>query len=42
MRGEQKQNELGPIDSTLARPETATDGDFWGIERVIAHEYFHN
>jgi len=26
----------------LARPETATDGDFWGIERVIAHEYFHN
>jgi len=26
----------------LARPETATDGDFLGIEGVIAHEYFHN
>ncbi|MFZ5798145.1 MAG: aminopeptidase N [Desulfobulbus sp.] len=26
----------------LARPETATDADFEGIERVIAHEYFHN
>ncbi|MCW7752619.1 aminopeptidase N [Desulfobotulus sp. H1] len=26
----------------LARPETATDGDFEGIESVIAHEYFHN
>jgi aminopeptidase N len=26
----------------LARPETATDGDFAGIEGVIAHEYFHN
>jgi aminopeptidase N len=26
----------------LARPETATDGDFQGVERVIAHEYFHN
>ncbi len=26
----------------LARPETATDRDFQGIERVIAHEYFHN
>jgi len=26
----------------LARPETATDGDFMGIEAVIAHEYFHN
>ena len=26
----------------LARPETATDGDFMGIETVIAHEYFHN
>jgi aminopeptidase N len=26
----------------LARPDTATDADFWGIERVIAHEYFHN
>ena len=26
----------------LAKPETATDGDFLGIESVIAHEYFHN
>ncbi|RED12972.1 aminopeptidase N [Pontivivens insulae] len=26
----------------LASPETATDGDFEGIESVIAHEYFHN
>jgi len=26
----------------LARPESATDADFEGIERVIAHEYFHN
>jgi aminopeptidase N len=26
----------------LARPETATDADFMGIESVIAHEYFHN
>jgi aminopeptidase N len=26
----------------LARPETATDGDFLGIEAVVAHEYFHN
>lgn len=26
----------------LALPETATDGDFLGVERVIAHEYFHN
>jgi aminopeptidase N len=26
----------------LARPETATDADFQGVERVIAHEYFHN
>jgi len=26
----------------LARPETATDADHHGIERVIAHEYFHN
>ena len=26
----------------LARPETATDADYQGIERVIAHEYFHN
>ena len=26
----------------LARPDTATDQDFQGIEAVIAHEYFHN
>jgi aminopeptidase N len=26
----------------LARPGTATDSDFLGIESVIAHEYFHN
>jgi len=26
----------------LARPGTATDADFLGIESVIAHEYFHN
>ncbi len=26
----------------LAKPETATDSDFDNIERVIAHEYFHN
>ncbi len=26
----------------LARPETATDTDYQGIEAVIAHEYFHN
>jgi aminopeptidase N len=26
----------------LARPETATDGDYQGIETVISHEYFHN
>ena len=26
----------------LATPETATDGSYLGIERVIAHEYFHN
>ncbi|GMQ95867.1 MAG: aminopeptidase N [Gammaproteobacteria bacterium] len=26
----------------LAKPETATDGDFAGVEGVIAHEYFHN
>jgi aminopeptidase N len=26
----------------LAKPETATDTDYQGIERVIAHEYFHN
>ena len=26
----------------LAKPETATDGDYQGVESVIAHEYFHN
>ena len=26
----------------LARPETATDQDYNGIESVVAHEYFHN
>jgi aminopeptidase N len=26
----------------LAKPETATDGDFDGIMAVVAHEYFHN
>ncbi len=26
----------------LASPETATDGDYYAIESVIAHEYFHN
>jgi len=26
----------------LARPETATDIDYLGIESVIGHEYFHN
>lgn len=26
----------------LANPQTATDGDFLGIEGVIGHEYFHN
>jgi aminopeptidase N len=26
----------------LARPDTATDGDYLDIDRVIAHEYFHN
>ncbi len=26
----------------LAKKETATDSDFEGVERVIAHEYFHN
>jgi aminopeptidase N len=26
----------------LAKPETATDSDYQGIEAVIAHEYFHN
>jgi aminopeptidase N len=26
----------------LAKPDTATDFDYQGIETVIAHEYFHN
>ncbi len=26
----------------LANKQTATDSDFEGVERVIAHEYFHN
>ncbi len=26
----------------LAKPDTATDRDYEGIEAVIAHEYFHN
>jgi len=26
----------------LARPDTATDSDYEGIEAVVAHEYFHN
>ena len=26
----------------LARPETATDSDYEGVEGVIGHEYFHN
>jgi len=26
----------------LARPDTATDADYHGIDRVVAHEYFHN
>ncbi|CAB1368640.1 aminopeptidase N [Denitratisoma oestradiolicum] len=26
----------------LARPDTATDSDYQNIDRVIAHEYFHN
>ena len=26
----------------LAKPETATDDDYLGIESVIGHEYFHN
>ncbi|MEM7305256.1 MAG: aminopeptidase N [Planctomycetota bacterium] len=26
----------------LAKPETATDDDYEGVEGVIAHEYFHN
>jgi aminopeptidase N len=26
----------------LARPDTATDGDYAQIESIVAHEYFHN
>jgi len=26
----------------LASPDTATDGDYLNIDRVVAHEYFHN
>lgn len=26
----------------LARPDTATDADYQGIDRVVGHEYFHN
>jgi aminopeptidase N len=26
----------------LARSDTATDGDYQNIDRVVAHEYFHN
>ncbi|MHB1229895.1 MAG: aminopeptidase N [Halothiobacillus sp.] len=26
----------------LAKPDTASDGDYAGIESVVAHEYFHN
>ncbi|HLW05343.1 MAG TPA: aminopeptidase N [Azoarcus sp.] len=26
----------------FARPDTATDADYEGIESVVAHEYFHN
>ncbi|MBP3127653.1 aminopeptidase N [Thalassospira sp. ER-Se-21-Dark] len=26
----------------LARPDTATDGDYERIESIVAHEYFHN
>jgi len=26
----------------LAKPETATDDDFVGVQTVVAHEYFHN
>ena len=28
--------------ATLARRDTATDADFVNVERIIAHEYFHN
>jgi aminopeptidase N len=28
--------------NVLASPETATDADFFSVEAIIAHEYFHN
>ena len=28
--------------ATLAKQETATDADFISVERIVAHEYFHN
>ncbi|WP_027135001.1 aminopeptidase N [Geminicoccus roseus] len=28
--------------ATLARADTATDADFMQVERIVAHEYFHN
>ncbi len=28
--------------ATLAKRETATDADFMSVERIVAHEYFHN
>jgi aminopeptidase N len=28
--------------ATLAKRETATDADFVSVERIVAHEYFHN
>lgn len=28
--------------AALANPELATDADFQNVERIIAHEYFHN
>ena len=28
--------------ATLARQDTSTDADFVSVERIIAHEYFHN
>jgi aminopeptidase N len=26
----------------LARADTATDYDYFGVDKVVAHEYFHN
>ena len=26
----------------LARADTATDADYYGVDKVVAHEYFHN